>query len=99
MIEANAYKSSDGYCLEVVGHADFACGYDIVCAAVSALIESLAAYLEEYDADCTSEADLADGYAMITVAERNAAFDMAACGLSAIADKYPDNVIMRNSYI
>lgn len=99
MIEANAYRTAQGYCLEVVGHADYACGDDIVCAAVSALVESLAAYLEEYDTDCTSDADLADGYAMITLAERNAAYDMAVCGLSAMADKYPDNVTMRNTYI
>ena len=98
MIEASAYKGSEGYCLEVVGHADYAAGDDVVCAAVSALVESLAAYLEEYD-DCTAEADLADGYAMITMPQRNAAFDMAACGLEAIADKYPNNVIMRNTYI
>lgn len=98
MIEASAYASGEGYCLEVIGHADYACGDDVVCAAVSALVESLAAYLEEYD-DCTAEVDLADGYAMITLSERNAAFDMAACGLAAIADKYPQNVIMRNTYI
>ena len=99
MIEASAYRGSEGYCLEVIGHANYASGDDIVCAAVSALVESLAAYLEEYDSDSGAEADLADGYAMITMPERNAAFDMAACGLAAIADKYPQHVIMRDSYI
>ncbi len=98
MIEASAYRNAQGYCLEVVGHAGYAAGDDIVCAAVSVLVDALAAYLEEYD-DCTAEADLADGYAMITLSERNAAFDMAACGLSAIADQYPNYVTMRNSYI
>ncbi len=99
MIEASAYQGSEGYCLEVVGHAEYAAGDDIVCAAVSAIVESLAAYIEEYDSDSGAEADLADGYAMITLPERSAAFDMAACGLAAIADKYPDYVIMRNTYI
>ncbi|MBQ2807320.1 MAG: ribosomal-processing cysteine protease Prp [Clostridia bacterium] len=99
MIEANAYQCNEGYCLEVIGHANYATGDDIVCAAVSALVESLAAYLEEYDTECCAEADLADGYALISLSERNAAFDMAACGLAAIADKYPQHVIMRNSYI
>lgn len=99
MIEASAYRGSEGYCLEVIGHADYACGNDVVCAAVSALVDSLAAYLEEYDTSCTSDADLADGYALITVSERNAAFDMAACGLMAIAEQYPDNLIMRSTYI
>lgn len=97
MIEANAYASAQGYCLEVIGHAEYAGGDDVVCAAVSALIEALAAYLEEYDTDGTAEADLADGYAMITLDERNAAFDMVACGLAAIADRYPAHVTMRNS--
>ncbi len=97
MIEANAYTCAQGYCLEVVGHAEYACGDDVVCAAVSALVEALAAYLEEYDTDGTAEADLADGYAMITLGQRNAAFDMVATGLSAIADRYPEYVTMRNS--
>ena len=97
MIEASAYQTSQGVCLEVVGHADYACGDDVVCAAVSALVEALAAYLEEYDTDGTAEADLADGYAMITLGQRNAAFDMVATGLSAIADRYPEYVTMRNS--
>lgn len=99
MIEASAYRESEAYCLEVIGHAEYAAGDDIVCAAVSALVESLAAYIEEFDSDSGAEADLADGYAMITMPERCAAFDMAACGLAAIADKYPDYVIMRNTYI
>ena len=98
MIEASASRTGTGYCLEVIGHAAYARENDIVCAAVSALVESLAAYIEEYD-DGTAEIDLADGYANITLPERNAAFDMAACGLCAIADQYPQYVIMRTSYI
>jgi uncharacterized protein YsxB (DUF464 family) len=98
MIEAVAAQSTQGYSLEVIGHAEYACGNDVVCAAVSALVESLATYLEEYD-DLAAEADLADGYAMITVSERNAAFDMAVCGLGAIADRYPAYVSMTTTYI
>ena len=98
MIEANAAQLTQGYCLEVIGHAGYASGGDVVCAAVSALVEALATYLEEYD-DCTAEADLADGYAMITVSERSAAFDMVVCGLGAIAEKYPAFVSMTTNYI
>ncbi len=98
MIEAVAAQGTQGYSLEVIGHAEYACGNDVVCAAVSALVESLATYLEEYD-DLAAEADLADGYAMITVSERNAAFDMAVCGLGAIADRYPAYVSMTTTYI
>ncbi len=97
MIEASAYRGARGYCLEVIGHADYACENDVVCAAVSALIEALAAYLEQNDTDCTSDADLADGYAMVTLCERNAAFDMVVCGLEAIADQYPHYVTTRIS--
>ena len=97
MIEASAYRTAQGYCLEVIGHAEYASRDDVVCAAVSSLVEALAAYLEEYDTDCSAEADLADGYALITLAERNAALDMAVCGLNAIADAYPNYVNMRNS--
>ena len=98
MIEAMAGQTSQGYALEVIGHAEYACGNDVVCAAVSALVEALAAYLEEYG-DADAEADLTDGYAMITVLERNAAFDMAVCGLGAIADQYPAYVSMTTTYI
>ena len=98
MIEAIAGQSTQGYSLEVIGHADYACGNDVVCAAVSALVEALAVYLEEYD-NLAAETDLADGYAMITVSERSAAFDMAVCGLGAIAEKYPAYVSMTTSYI
>ena len=93
MIEASARQCAQGYSLEVIGHAAYASGNDIVCAAVSAIVEALAAYLEEYD-DCGADADLGDGYALITMAERNAALDMAVCGFCAIADAYPDYVIM-----
>jgi uncharacterized protein YsxB (DUF464 family) len=98
MIEATAAQCAQGYSLEVIGHSEYACGNDVVCAAVSALVESLAAYLEEYD-ELDAETDLADGYAMITVSERNAAFDMAVCGLGAIADHYPAYVSMTTTYI
>jgi uncharacterized protein YsxB (DUF464 family) len=98
MIEAVAEQNAQGYTLEVIGHADYACENDVVCAAVSALVESLAAYLEEYG-EPSADADLADGYAMITVSERNAAFDMAVCGLGAIADQYPAYVSMTTTYI
>ena len=98
MIEAVAGQTSCGYALEVIGHAEYASGNDVVCAAVSALVEALAAYLEEYG-EQDAEADLADGYAMITVSERNAAFDMAVCGLGAIADQYPSYVSMTTTYI
>lgn len=93
MIEAVAAKSTQGYSLEVIGHAGYSCHNDVVCAAVSALVEALAVYLEEYG-ETETAADLEDGYAMITVSERNAAFDMAVCGLGAIADQYPAYVSM-----
>ena len=98
MIEAVAGQDARGYSLEVIGHADYARGGDVVCAAVSALVEALAAYLEECD-DPTAEADLADGYAMITVCQRNAAFDMVVCGLGTIAEQYPAYVSMTTTYI
>ena len=97
MIEATASRAESGYCLEVIGHAEYARENDIVCAGVSALVEALAAYLEEFD-DGGAEVDLADGYASITLPAPNAAFDMVICGLCAIADQYPGYVNMRNTY-
>lgn len=98
MIEAVAEQTSCGYTLLVVGHAGYACHNDVVCASVSALVEALAVYLEEYG-DADTAAELEDGYAIITVSERNAAFDMAVCGLGAIADQYPAYVSMTTTYI
>ncbi|MBQ5362966.1 MAG: ribosomal-processing cysteine protease Prp [Clostridia bacterium] len=98
MIEAVAGQSAGVYVLEVIGHAGYSAGNDVVCAAVSALVEALAAYLDEYG-DAEGQAELEDGYALITVSERNAAFDMAVCGLGAIADQYPAYVSMTTTYI
>lgn len=97
MIEAKAHKDNSEYCLEVFGHAEYACGNDIVCAAVSALVEAYVAYLEEYD-DGDAEVDLGDGYAVIRISESDAAWDMTLCGLHAIADAYPDYVMMSQTY-
>ena len=98
MIEAIAEQRAHGFTLEVIGHAGYRAQNDVVCAAVSALVEALAVYLEEYgDADASTDMD--DGYAMITVSERNAAFDMAVCGLGAIADQYPAYVSMTTTYM
>ncbi len=98
MIEAKAQKSESGYCLEVSGHAGYACSNDIVCAAVSALVDAYVTYLEEYDG-AGVEIDLGDGYAEILISERDAAWDMVLCGMYAIANAYPDYVMMTTTYI
>ena len=77
--------------LTVSGHAGYAPkGQDIVCAAVSALVYALIGTLEE--TENVTEVLLCPGYAAVEAKKETAAFDLVRCGLTQLADKYPDFV-------
>ena len=77
--------------LTVEGHAGYAPkGQDIVCAAVSALVYALIGTLEE--TENVAEVILRPGYAAVEAKEKTAAFDLVRCGLTQLADRYPDFV-------
>ena len=78
-------------CLTVEGHAGYAPkGQDIVCAAVSALVYALIGTLEE--TENVAEMVLRPGYAAVEAKKKTAAFDLVRCGLTQLADRYPDFV-------
>lgn len=82
------------YTLRVTGHAGFRPGNDIVCAAVSALVCTLAATLDALGADVTA---LRMEPGDVTIAARagegvDAAYRMACIGLRLTAAAYPENV-------
>ena len=50
MIEATLFRSGNTYSIDVTGHAGYApAGSDIICAAVSALVQSFAFYCRKTD--------------------------------------------------
>ena len=107
MIEITYRKTGGVTSLTAKGHAGYDdTGRDIVCAAVSALTQSIAAALAQTGAEswCLRKgdelrviADVTTPSAGGTTQERVAqqvrgAFAVARCGLRMIADKYPENV-------
>ena len=73
--------------LTLRGHAGWGNrGADIVCAAVSILVETLARSLPE------GETQLGDGFAEFRFAPGNPAAACARRGLSLLAESYPENV-------
>ena len=82
------------YTLRVTGHAGFCSGNDIVCAAVSALVCTLAATLDALGADVTT-LHMASGDVTITALAGHGvrtAFFMAQTGLRQLAAAYPEHV-------
>lgn len=85
--------SGDWFQLTVDGHAGFSAkGTDIVCAAISILVQTLAYRL----AHCTEgyKADLEEGHVMIegSGARGYEAFLTVLDGLHLLADAYPDYI-------
>lgn len=86
--------AAGAYTLRVTGHAGFHPGNDIVCAAVSTLVCTLAATLDALGAD-VSTLRLEPGDVTITARAGDgvgAAFLMARTGLELLAAAYPEHV-------
>ena len=90
--------------LSAVGHAGYAkAGQDIVCAAVSALVETLEAYLLLLQIEGAGEVQIkGDSVAFLPADENDgrgaSAFDYAETGLRLIARQYPDHVSFSSSW-
>ena len=77
--------------LIVQGHANYAPkGKDIVCAAVSTLVNALTGTLEV--AGNLYKAILTPGFAYVESRKDDPAFDVVRCGLWQLAKKYPEHV-------
>ncbi len=95
MIKCVYEKNKNGVCLTVNGHAGYAeHGQDIVCSAVSALVETLIARLLELNAKfCYKKENGAVEVGMSRVTyDANEAFHFAILGMQLIATAYPKNV-------
>ena len=84
--------------LSVTGHAGYNPGNDIVCAAVSALVQTFEASVKEFTTDSV-KASLQDGDAVIAwprapTEKLSLLVDSLCLGLAMVAEAYPDNVTM-----
>lgn len=90
-----AYRYADGHELTVTGHAGAAPkGEDLVCAAVTILLRSLAWYMEHTQ---SAQVDIADGsFTLLSDGDMGAdgmgALNMAFAGLDLLAQQYPEFV-------
>lgn len=77
--------------LVVEGHANGGgYGYDLYCAAVSALVNTLARYLTKKGIKATI--DVRHGYALLSARRGRKAFDVVAEGLRDLAENFPEYV-------
>jgi len=82
--------------LSVQGHAGYNPGNDIVCAAVSALVQTFEAAAKEFTTD-RLESSMQDGNAVISwprapTKELSLLIDSTCLGLLRMAGSYPDNI-------
>lgn len=92
MIQITYNEMGDMMSLRAEGHADFAPkGQDIVCAAVSALMQTLAYSLDSGTVTCADDRNL-----MVVQAKQGtdslAKFELVTDGLILLADAYPEHV-------
>lgn len=92
MIQITYNEMGDMMFLRAEGHADFAPkGQDIVCAAVSALMQTLAYSLDSGTVTCVDDRNL-----MVVQAKQGtdslAKFELVTDGLILLADAYPEHV-------
>lgn len=99
MILIRMRQEEEGAELEAYGHAEHgAIGHDIVCAGVSALLYSLAAYLEERATACpTGQFDRTESEGRLYLKAdglgvEKTAFAVIAAGLCLIAEAFPEAV-------
>ncbi len=92
MIDITFRQNGELY-LKAEGHAEFSLGDDIVCAAVSTLIETLASYISQ-KGNCHGGITLGKGYAEIIDGNLQDLpfFEITLHGLSLISADYPKNV-------
>lgn len=88
-------RSSEGLHIRAKGHAGYGVsGTDIVCAAISTLLQSLTEYALESSVLEVVSLTLNEGDADINIKGDSECFDMTIIGLEMIAETYPDNVKM-----
>ena len=97
MVRATYTVDEGTHTLVVVGHANYAeYGKDIVCAGVSAIVQSLIGWCEEnYETVNCMSIDTKEGEVVISCdggIDVSSVFYMAFVGLEQLANSYPDHV-------
>ena len=95
MIKISAYQQANRYSLKIRGHADFARGKDIVCAAVSALFFALLQTAQNDKGVYSLKSRETDGYGEIEFIggiNMGGAFKMAMEGFLLLQRNFPKNV-------
>lgn len=100
MIEAILQKRQDTYEVQVVGHANYdETGKDIVCAAVSILVQSFEMYCEETNGIRIMDKTLQPGIAMYFVTGDKTliepAYNMLKIGIEMLSENFSKNIICR----
>lgn len=96
MIDIEAKAICDVYHVKAMGHANYAPeGQDVVCAGVSALLDSLAVYVHRSDQVRDVEDQHADGWYYLVWRGTEAsgqAYKLTMLGLMCIARQFPEHV-------
>lgn len=94
MVEISSHSLDGEYTLILTGHAEYAKSNDIVCASVSAIIESFLCYLHNSENKITQcEVRQKSGDVFIHVCGNiEEAYRMTIIGLQCLAFTYPKNV-------
>ena len=100
MIEAILQERQGTYEIQVVGHAGYdETGKDIVCAAVSILVQSFEMYCEETSGIRIMDKTLQPGIAMYFVTGEKAliepAYNMLKIGIEMLSENFSKNIICR----
>ena len=88
-------RSCEGMHIRAKGHAGYGdSGTDIVCSAISILLQSLVEYALESNTLEITKLLLSEGNADIDIIGESECFEMTLIGLEMLAETYPDNVEM-----
>ena len=87
MVDVTLTKGNGEYKVISKGHAT---GSVEVCAAVSALLYTLVAYVDSLEGAHFRNVKLADGDAEVEIVGGKHAFDMFSCGINLLARDYSD---------
>lgn len=92
MTHISTKDNSEEFVLEVVGHTGYGnVGTDILCAAVSILVQTLAAMLDE-----ESKVDVKEGYALVCGKGKKAmdAYEFTMTGLNMLQINFPRHIVI-----
>lgn len=93
MINITIEKGKGSFVVEAEGHAEYAeAGKDIVCAAVSILLQGLVGYLDELEEHYHCKAENGKFFLQAPLKDMEGALEFVRCSLNMLHTIYPENV-------